>query len=41
MRTELSCSITQSVVVIPYRSFGTTYQSPLRGSRSKTNTRSW
>ena len=33
MRTELFWAITQSVVVIPYRRFGTTCLSPLQGSR--------
>jgi len=32
MRTALFCVISQQVVFIPYRRFGTTYQSNLQGS---------
>jgi len=41
MRSALSCDITQCVVVIPYRSFGTTYRSHLQWPRNPRRRISW
>ena len=41
MRTPLFRIITQHIVVIPYRRFGTTYRSRLRGSRMQKATESF